>query len=571
MLNNHKQVVIALSPLSKTYQINLVSKLGFKQNDIDIYDLGTLRRLGFKELFSKLRSLKSNRLFLVYEEPNAKSLIPILGCLAFLSRSKHIYILNEKVDVSRFPRYRILGSIISLLLGSVLAHINLFCCYIDLMLLRHKKQILINKDVTKNILYLKTNLWYGVQIGGSIGHISGVVNSFIKREYDVSFVSMETPIMLDSKVKKIQLPIIKKYGLPQEVNLYTFQRLITRFFSQDQSLLSQKFSFVYSRMAIANYANVVISRRLKIPLILEYNGSEVWVSQKWGSGLRYTKVAQMAEDICLMHSHLIVVVSQVLKDQLIERGISKDKILFYPNCIDPIHFNPTRFSIEQITTLREEYSLGKDTKVITFIGTFGQWHGADKLAQAINLLCKNNRDWLVKNRVHFMLIGDGIKMSDVKSFLVNDYCKDFVTLTGLIPQKDAALHLAMSDILVSPHVPNSDGSKFFGSPTKLFEYMGMGKAIIASDLDQIGDILKNSLHIDRLPNNKPNKNNNELALLVRPGEINDLVKAIFFLVENDEWRQVLGNNVCSEAMNKYTWDKHVYEILEKYSDLLNKK
>ena len=55
-------------------------------------------------------------------------------------------------------------------------------------------------------------------------------------------------------------------------------------------------------------------------------------------------------------------------------------------------------------------------------------------------------------------------------------------LTGLVPQEDGPEHLAACDILASPHVPNADGTPFFGSPTKLFEYMAMGKGIVASNL-----------------------------------------------------------------------------------------
>ena len=36
--------------------------------------------------------------------------------------------------------------------------------------------------------------------------------------------------------------------------------------------------------------------------------------------------------------------------------------------------------------------------------------------------------------------------------------------------------LACCDVCVSPHVPNPDGTPFFGSPTKLFEYMGLRQA-----------------------------------------------------------------------------------------------
>ena len=50
--------------------------------------------------------------------------------------------------------------------------------------------------------------------------------------------------------------------------------------------------------------------------------------------------------------------------------------------------------------------------------------------------------------------------------------------------------LAACDVLASPHMGNPDGTRFFGSPTKLFEYMAMGRAIVASDLEQIGEVLE---------------------------------------------------------------------------------
>ena len=66
---------------------------------------------------------------------------------------------------------------------------------------------------------------------------------------------------------------------------------------------------------------------------------------------------------------------------------------------------------------------------------------------------------------------------------------DRVKLTGLLERDQALRMLAACDVCVSPHVPNPDGTPFFGSPTKLFEYMGLGKPIVASDLDQIGEVI----------------------------------------------------------------------------------
>jgi glycosyltransferase involved in cell wall biosynthesis len=125
----------------------------------------------------------------------------------------------------------------------------------------------------------------------------------------------------------------------------------------------------------------------------------------------------------------------------------------------------------------------------------------------------------------------------------------------------------MADVVVSPHVPNRDGSRFFGSPTKLFEYMAMGKPIVASDLDQIGQVLRNGLHASRLPAGDPSADEAAPAVLLRPGDVTELVQAVLFVVEHPAWRRTLGANARSEALSKYTWSHHTAAILERLATL----
>src|SRR5262249_24315015 len=152
--------------------------------------------------------------------------------------------------------------------------------------------------------------------------------------------------------------------------------------------------------------------------------------------------------------------------------------------------------------------------VVGFIGTFGPWHGAAVLTDAFGRLLESRPD--LRDRVRLLMIGDGVRMADVRAALARRGVASTCVLTGLVPQADGPRYLAACDILASPHVPNADGTPFFGSPTKLFEYMAMGKGIVASDLDQIGEILEHG----------------RAALMVVPGDAGDLARGLAALIDD---------------------------------------
>ena len=93
-------------------------------------------------------------------------------------------------------------------------------------------------------------------------------------------------------------------------------------------------------------------------------------------------------------------------------------------------------------------------------------------------------------RLRFVLMGDGLLHGEMRSALAAYEKTGEVIFTGSLPSDKVAEYLDASDILVSPHIPMPDGSRFFGSPTKLFEYMAMGKGIVASRLEQLAEVLE---------------------------------------------------------------------------------
>src|SRR5262249_4823665 len=99
---------------------------------------------------------------------------------------------------------------------------------------------------------------------------------------------------------------------------------------------------------------------------------------------------------------------------------------------------------------------------------------------------------------------------------------------------------------------------------KLFEYMAMGKAIVGSDLKQIGQVLARSLRTDQLPCVGPTGGENELGLLSHPGQAGALIKGIRFLVEQRPWREGLGKKAKKEALSRYSGDQRVGAFFERF-------
>ena len=87
-----------------------------------------------------------------------------------------------------------------------------------------------------------------------------------------------------------------------------------------------------------------------------------------------------------------------------------------------------------------------------------------------------------EKNVKLHLVGGGEDSSDQQ--IVKDEAKrlgieDTVFMTGFVPQQEAWQYVRVADVCVSPYYPTPILNST--SPTKLIEYMAMGKAVVAND------------------------------------------------------------------------------------------
>jgi glycosyltransferase involved in cell wall biosynthesis len=117
-----------------------------------------------------------------------------------------------------------------------------------------------------------------------------------------------------------------------------------------------------------------------------------------------------------------------------------------------------------------------------------------------------------------------------------------VTFTGHVTPAQVPALLRQATILALPN-PASAISTYFTSPLKLFEYMAAGRAIVASDLPAIREVLRHEVN----------------ALLVAPGDPASLASGIERLLADRQLAIKLARNALSDV-DDYTWSRRAERL-----------
>lgn len=389
-------------------------------------------------------------------------------------------------------------------------------------------------DESLAITYLRATPGAGTQFGGASSHINGFIDAAIKQGAKIRLISNDRIAGLDEERTSLTVIEPEPLGLTRAAfDLYN-NLVFTRGAVREIELNPP--AFIYQRYSRFTWAGIEAALSTGRPLFLEYNGSEVWVGRHWDAAGMFP-LLERVERLNLKAAARIFVVSEVERRNLLRAGVAEEKIVVNPNGVDAEKFRPGVGG----RAVRKELGLMDDETLAGFVGTFGPWHGVMELARAVTLLPE-------EARLKFLLIGAGKLREEVERVVNEAGVSDRVHFAGVVEHERVPGYLDACDVLVSPHVPLHDGSEFFGSPTKLFEYMAMGKGIVASRLGQIGDVLSDE----------------ETALLVEPGDVDELSAALVRLARSPELRERLGRAARARAVEHHTWAHNARRVMDAY-------
>ncbi len=211
--------------------------------------------------------------------------------------------------------------------------------------------------------------------------------------------------------------------------------------------------------------------------------------------------------------------------KVLEGLVPADRVSITTAGVDTDRFRPMDGS-----AMRRKYGL-EGKKVVVYVGEMSAWHGIDVLVRAMALLGDDYRALIL-----------GKNAGKLKPLATELGVMDRLAFTGQVGHDEVPAYIAAADLGAAPYDPAGglamDRFGFYFSPIKMFEYMACGKPIVASDIDIVRDIVRES----------------GCGLLSRPGDPESLAAAIRALMESPDRASmgIAGLRACKE---KYNWDR----------------
>ena len=209
-----------------------------------------------------------------------------------------------------------------------------------------------------------------------------------------------------------------------------------------------------------------------------------------------------------------VTITRALADELSSRFGARAHVYVVPDGAAPVAASPARSDARPL---------------IGYAGHLYPWKGVDVLVEALTRLPDAEAIIVGGHPAE----GDLTRLGRLASSLG---LAERITLTGQVPPAEVSTQLAGARILVLPNTRTAISERYT-SPLKLFEYLAMGRAIVASDLPAIREVLT---HGDN-------------ALLVPPGDADALASAIRRLLDDAGLARQLGERARALAA-RYTWE-----------------
>ncbi len=317
---------------------------------------------------------------------------------------------------------------------------------------------------------------------------------------------------------------------------------IVQFISEWRLIHQQKPDIIFERLELYYFAAAVLAKIKRIPLIIEVDWPPSYEYKTFygKNNIHIPFLSEFIERFNLRMADAAFIISNTLKDYYVQRGVPENKMVVIPNGADQERFfpQPRNKKIEKRHQLKGKIVVG-------WIGTRFGWSGIENLIDMVNTIIQKRND------VTFLFVGGGESEAFFKNQFKDAVSKSRVLLPGTIPYDDVNDYLSCMDVVLAPY-PNLEF--WYPSSVKVFEYMAAGKAVLASQVGQIAEVIQDG-HNGRLFN---------------PDSKHELTEKILTLIQDSKLRKSMGREARKAILEHYTWDGHAGRMEEVFNQVYTK-
>ena len=284
------------------------------------------------------------------------------------------------------------------------------------------------------------------------------------------------------------------------------------------------------------------ARKLGLPFVYEMRGmwEETAVANgRWiRNGPAYRRF-QNYETKVLRKADSVICISETLKKEAISRGVSPNKITIVTNAVER-NMSTKKIKSSSLESTKDSLNLSDSTKVVGYIGSLREMEGVDLTAKAVAKLVEKGHD------VRFFVLTGENGQDELRGLCKKLGITDHSTIMGPVPHEEVPVFYDLIDVFIVSR-PETRVTKLV-TPLKPFEAMAMGKAVIASKLPALKEIIQHE----------------KTGLLYTPDNLQSLVESIEQCIEDDGLVRQLGDSARKWIKENRTWDIVVKNSLKAY-------
>ncbi|WP_454760907.1 glycosyltransferase family 4 protein [Caulobacter segnis] len=231
---------------------------------------------------------------------------------------------------------------------------------------------------------------------------------------------------------------------------------------------------IYERYNLFLLAGLWLRARRRLPMLLEIN-SPLAAERKALGQLRLVGVGERCERALWRGADAVLPVTGVLAGMVGQKRQDAASIHVVPNGAD-LAVSPDE---DAAVAARERLGLTADAVVLGFVGFVRAWHGVGWALEALPHLPPTT---------HLVIVGDGPALAGLRTRAEELGLTARLHLVGRVRHDEVSAYMRTFDIALQT------ASVAYASPLKLFEYMALGRAVIAPDQPNIREVLDDGVN-----------------------------------------------------------------------------